>query len=134
MFTHGKNTVFKIDTAGGVLTDISQYLTSVDYPDNVESHETTTFGKTRKTRIAGLGDGSVAIQGNWDPALDAILAPIKGLIGTYEYGPDGSAAGKIKYGGEVLCTSYQVQSPVGGQVTFSASFEMTDTQTRGVYP
>lgn len=131
-FVHGRNTVFKIDNSGGVLTDISAYLTSVDYPDNVESSETTTFGKSRKTRIAGLGDGSISLSGNWDAALDAILAGIKGLIGTYEYGPDGGSAGKIRYTGEVLCTSYQVQSPVGGVATFSASFEI-NTYTRGLY-
>lgn len=133
MFVHGKDTDFRVDNAAGALTDISAFLTNVDFPDAVESAETTTFGTQRKTRIAGHADGSFSVSGNWDAAVDAVLAGIKGLIGSFQYGPAGSTAANAKYTGEALCTNYQVQSPVGGVVTFSASFEI-NSLVRGVYP
>jgi hypothetical protein len=47
-FSHGKNTVFKIDDSIGTLRDISTYLEDVDFPQPVETSETTTFGNTCK--------------------------------------------------------------------------------------
>ena len=53
-FTHGKDSVFKLDNASGSLTDISTYVNNVDFPETADVSETTTLGADNKTYIAGL--------------------------------------------------------------------------------
>ena len=48
-FTHGKATVFKVDNSGGSLTDISDVLTDVSFPQTIETAETTSFGSSAKS-------------------------------------------------------------------------------------
>ena len=48
-FTHGKDSVFKLDNASGSLTDISTYVNNVDFPETADVSETTTLGADNKT-------------------------------------------------------------------------------------
>lgn len=134
-FVHGRTTDFRIDNSGGVLTDISAYCDNVDFPQVVETAETTTFGDASKDYIVGLRDATISIGGKWDAVLDAVLAPILGQAASvsFQYGPAGSTLTNIKYTGECFCTSYQVTGAVGDVVTFSAEFQVTGAVTRGTY-
>lgn len=134
-FVHGKSTDFRIDNSGGTLTDISAYCDSVDFPQSVETAETTTFGDSNKDYIVGLKDSTISFSGKWDSALDAILAPILGQAASvsFQYGPAGSTVTNIKYTGECFLTSYQVTGSVGDVVTFSAEAQVTGAVTRGTY-
>lgn len=132
-FVHGKTAVFKIDNSSGTLTDISAYCDSVDLPLTADTAETSTFGSTAKSYIAGLKDSTLSVSGIWDATADATLAAIVGLTGTFEYGPAGSTAGLIKYTGECICTSYSTSAPVGDKVTFSAEFQVTGAVTRTTF-
>ena len=73
-FVHGKNSIIKVDNAAGTLTDISSVTNSVELPRSLDTGETTTFGTSAKTFIAGLNDGTVSISGLYDPAVDATLS------------------------------------------------------------
>lgn len=134
-FVHGKSTDFRIDNSGGTLTDISAYCDSVDFPQTVETAETTTFGDSSKDYIVGLKDSTISIGGKWDSVLDGVLAPILGQAATvsFQYGPAGTTLTNVKYTGECFCTSYQVTGAVGDVVTFSAEFQVTGAVTRGTY-
>ena len=134
-FVHGKSTDFRIDNSGGTLTDISGYCDSVDFPQTVETAETTVFGGTNKTYIVGLKDTTVSFSGKWDSTLDGILAPILGQAATVtiQYGPAGTTAGNVKYTAEAILTSYQTTGAVGDVVTFSAEAQVTGVVTRGTY-
>jgi hypothetical protein len=124
-----------VDNSGGTLTDISAYCDNVDFPQVVETAETTTFGDASKDYIVGLRDATISIGGKWDAVLDAVLAPILGQAASvsFQYGPAGSTASNIRYTGECYCTSYQVTGAVGDVVTFSAEFQVTGNVTRGTY-
>ena len=134
-FRHGKSTVFKVDNAGGSLTDISNTLTDVSFPQTIETAETTSFGSSAKTYIVGLSDSSLSVSGNFDATVDAHLAGVLGQAATlsFEYGPEGSTAGQVKYTGEALMTSYEKSGAVGDVVTYSAEFQVTGAVTRGTY-
>jgi len=134
-FRHGKNAVFKVDNSGGTLTDISAYCDEVSLPRSIETGETTVFGKSAKTYIVGLTDATLSVSGKWDSTLDAHLAGILGQDATvtFEYGPEGSAASRVKYTGEAILTSFETSSPVADVVTFSAEFQCTDTITRTTF-
>ena len=73
-FTHGKDSVFKLDNASGSLTDISSYVNNVDFPESADVSETTTLGSAEtKTYIAGLKDATISLSGLWDATADAIF-------------------------------------------------------------
>lgn len=134
-FRHGKSTSFKVDNSGGSLTDISTTLTDVSFPQSVETAETTSFGSSAKSYIVGLSDSSLSVSGNFDATVDAHLAAITGQAATvsFEYGPEGTTAGQVKYTGEAILTSYEKSGAVGDVVTYSAEFQVTGAVTRGVF-
>ena len=134
-FRHGKSTVFKVDNSGGTLTDISNTLTDVTFPQTVETAETTSFGSSAKSYIVGLTDSTVSISGTYDATVDAHLAAILGQAAsvTFEYGPEGSTSTYVKYSGEAYLTSYEKSGSVGDAVKFSAEFQVTGAVTRGTW-
>jgi hypothetical protein len=134
-FRHGKSTVFKVDNSGGTLTDISNTLTDVGFPQTVDTAETSTFGSSAKSYVVGLTDSSLSISGNFDATVDAHLAGILGQSASvsFEYGPEGSTAGYVKYTGEALMTSYEKSGAIGDVVSYSAEFQVTGAITRGTY-
>ena len=134
-FRHGKSTVFKVDNNAGSLTDISNTLTDVSFPQSVDTAETSAFGASAKSYIVGLTDSTLSISGNFDATVDAHLAAIVGKADSvsFEYGPEGSTAGFVKYTGEALLTSYEKSGAIGDVVTYSAEFQVTGAITRGTY-
>ena len=134
-FRHGKSTVFKVDNSGGTLTDISNTLTDVTFPQTIETAETTSFGSSAKTYIVGLTDSTISVSGTWDATVDAHLAGILGQAASvsFEYGPEGSTSTYIKYSGEAYLTSYEKSGSVGDAVKFSAEFQVTGAVTRGTW-
>jgi len=134
-FTHGKDSVFKLDDSGGTLTDISSYVNSVDFPETADIAETTVLGDGNKTYIVGLKDATLSISGLWDSTLDGILGAVVGQSATlsFEYSPEGTTGGNVKYTGECILTSYAQSSPVGDVVGYSADFQVTGAVTRGTH-
>ena len=134
-FVHGNDTDFRIDTSSGSLTDISAYVTSVDFPETADVAETTTMGSSNKTYIVGLKDATLSIAGNWDATVDAILGVVVGQSATlsFQYSPEGTASGKVKYTGECICTNYSVASPVGDVVSYTADFQVSAAVTRATH-
>ena len=134
-FRHGKSTAFKVDNSSGTLTDISNTLTDVTFPQTIETAETTAFGASAKTYIVGLTDSTISVSGTWDATVDAHLAGILGQAASvsFEYGPEGSTSTYIKYSGECYLTSYEKSGSVGDAVKYSAEFQVTGAVTRGTW-
>jgi len=134
-FVHGKDSVFKVDNSGGTLTDISSYVNSVDFPETADVAETTTLGDGSKTYIVGLKDSTLSVAGLWDSTLDGILGAVIGQSATlsFEYSPEGTGSGAIKYTGECILTSYAQNSPVGDVVSYSADFQVSGDVTRATH-
>ena len=134
-FRHGKSTTFKVDNSGGTLTDISNTLTDVTFPQTVETAETTAFGDSSKTYIVGLKDSTISISGTFDATVDAHLAGVLGQAASlsFEYGPEGSTSTYVKYSGEAYLTSYEKSGSVGDAVKYTAEFLVTGAVTRGTW-
>lgn len=132
-FVHGKDSVFKLDNSGGSLTDISSYVNNVDFPETSDVSETTTLGADNKTYIAGLKDSTISLSGLWDSTADAIFGAVVGQSATlsFEYSPEGTTGGNVKYTGEAILTSYAISSPVGDVVGYSADMQVSGAITRG---
>jgi hypothetical protein len=134
-FVHGKDSVFKLDNSGGSLTDISSYVNNVDFPETSDVSETTTLGADNKTYIAGLKDSTISLSGLWDSTADAIFGAVVGQSATlsFEYSPEGTTGGNVKYTGEAILTSYAISSPVGDVVGYSADMQVSGAINRGTH-
>ena len=135
-FVHGKNSVFKLDNASGSLTDISAFVNNVDFPETADVAETTNFGSSgAKSYIAGEDDGTFSLTGFFDATADAIFGAVIGQSATlsFEYSPEGTASGKIKYTGECILTNYALSSPVGDAVAYSCDLQVSGAVTRGTH-
>jgi hypothetical protein len=134
-FRHGKNASFKVDNSGGSLTDISNTLNSVSFPREIETLETTSFGSSTRSYVVGFSDATISVEGSFDATVDAHLAGILGQDASvsFEYGPEGTTTGLVKYTGEAFMTSYETSAGIGDIVSFSAEFQVTGAITRGTF-
>lgn len=140
MSTHGKDTAIKVSNAAGASQDISTYCTNIDWSPEQDVHDDTTYGNTGHTYKGGLTNGTFTISGFWDKT--ATTGPdqiFPGRLGdptprAFEYGPEGSASGKIKKSGLYVLQSYSVSSPVADLVTFQAVCQISGAVTQGTYP
>ncbi len=133
-FVHGKTAHFEIADSGDVSRDISAYCNSVDFPRGADAAETSTFGNTNKTYLAGLKDGTITIEGVWDPTVDGYLDGIVGVDSqAFIYGPAGSTVGYVKYTGNCICTAYNPPADLSRANTFSASFQITGSVGRSTF-
>jgi len=126
-FVHGKNAQFTLGA-----TNRSNTLNEITLPREIETAETTTFGRQDKTYITGLSDATVSLSGMYtasiDGAINAIITNLKsGSIASasFTYGPSGSAGGAPRFTGNALITSYEISSPVGDVVTYSLELQVT---------
>ena len=134
-FVHGKDSVFKLDNASGSLTDISAFVNNVDFPETADVAETSVLGASNKTYLAGLKDANISLAGFFDATADAIFGAVIGQSATlsFEYSPEGTASGKIKYTGECILTNYALSSPVGDVVAYSGDLQVSGAVTRGTH-
>ena len=138
---HSKLSVVKIDTSGGVLTDVSTYCNKCETPRELDLQKTTTFGATDHTYITGFADATVTVGGPWSREIDNHMSPIfaafkAGTLAsvTFEYGPEGSDSGDVKYTGEMVMTSYTgAQADVENVEEWEAEFQVTGGITVTTY-
>lgn len=133
-FVHGKSTHFEIDDTGGSSRDISDTLTSVDFPETLDVAETTAFGSSAKSYIVGLSDATISVSGIWDATVDGYFkGGAEPATRTFIYGPAGDTGGNVKYTGEAILTSYSTSNPIGDVVTFTADFQCSGSITRTTF-
>lgn len=139
MAIHSKLTVVKLDTAGGVLTDISSYCSEVEMPRELDIHNVTTFGATSKQFLPGFADGTMTLSGPWTRAQDQMFTAIfdafrAGTLASvsFEYHPEGTDTGDVKHTCELIMTNYNPASSVEEPVMWESEFQVTGAITSGV--
>lgn len=73
-----KNMGFKLDGATGTITDISSYVNSQSIQSAITDLMTTGMGATSNSRLNGLGNVSVPINGFVNSTTRGIFAPLMG--------------------------------------------------------
>lgn len=133
-FVHGKSTNFQLDDTSGTIRDISDTVTSVDFPETLDTAETTAFGSSAKSYIVGLTDATISVSGIWDATVDGYInGGAEPASRSFVFGPAGSTVSNVKYTGEAIVTSFSISNPVGDVVTFSLDLQVTGAITRGTY-
>lgn len=131
-FSHGRLAYFKLAT-----TDLSAVMDSIDFDHGGDVHDTTTYGKTYKTKTGGLKEASFSIGGLYDSTAvtgpETVIPPLIGTVAVFEYGPEGNTIGKVKYSGSVVVEKYTQSAPVGDMVRWKATLQTTDTVTKATF-
>jgi hypothetical protein len=66
----------------GTNSDLSDHLSSISLSTSYDIVETTSFGQTAKTKVAGLADNSVTFEFHQDFATSSVEQVIYPLLGT----------------------------------------------------
>lgn len=121
-------------TISGV--DLSTSIAAVTLDVTAEEQDTTAFGNTYRTRIAGLKDGSLSLDFHQDfgaASVDATLFPLLGSAVAFVIKPTSAAASATNptYSGTAIVTQYQpFASSVGDLATLSVSWPLSGAVTR----
>ena len=139
-FFDSKVSKFSIDDPGSVPRDLSAYLTEIrGLPGSRLLNEVTALGDAGAKFIPGLEDVTFNLRGLFDDTVssgpDAVLGPLRTntTAVSFEYGPEGTAAGDVKYSGTCWVTLYELRSRVGNLVEWVATLQVEGTLTRGTY-
>ena len=131
---------FAIDDTAAVLRDISPYVKSVDgLPGQRGLDDATAFGDTGRKGNPGLEDVTITLNMMWSKdanvGADTVLGPLRthSAAVDFEYGPEGSTAGDIKYSGTCWVESYTTPSRVGSLVESIATLKVNGVVTRGTF-
>ena len=139
-FFDSKVAKFLLDDTGGTQRDLSAYLTDVrGLPGRRELNEVTALGDGGARFIPGLEDVAIALSGIFDDTAttgpDAVLGPLRthSAAVDFEYGPEGSGTGDVKYSGTCWVLAYDLRSRVGNAVEWTATLQVEATVTRGTF-
>jgi hypothetical protein len=122
-------------TIGGVALSSSLAAATLDI--TAEEQDTTAFGSSYRTRIAGLKDASVTFDFHQDfgaGAVDATLFPLVGTQATVVIKPTSGSvsATNPSYTFTALVTQYQpFASSVGDLATLSVTWPVSGDVVRG---
>lgn len=117
--------------------DFSDSIAAVTLEVSADEQETTAFGDTFRTRIAGLKDASISLDFHQDfgaDSVDATLWPLLGSTVEFTITPTSGTASATNpsYTGTALVTQYSpFANSVGDLATLSVSWPVSGAVTRG---
>jgi hypothetical protein len=139
-FFDSKVSKFLIDDTGGTQRDLSAYVTEIrGLPGTRALNEVTALGDDGAKFIPGVEDIPFTLNGLFDNTAasgpDAVLGPLRKHTSAvdFEYGPEGSSTGNVKYSGTCWVVSYSLRSRVGNLVEWSGALQVDGVVTRGVF-
>jgi hypothetical protein len=129
-FRHGR--LAEISVAG---TALQTFCTSLDLSIDADTADTTTFGSTWKSALAGTAGAKLELAGDFDPTASTgpaavLMTALTGLAPVaVVHKPGGTASGQRTNSFNAIVTNYAESSPVGGIITFKASLLVTGAVT-----
>ena len=131
---------FLLDDTGAVQRDLSPYLTDIDgLPGARTLRETTSMSDTGRTFLPDAEDARVELRGLFDDTAttgpDAVLGPLRthGSAVDFEYAPEGTAVGSVKYSGICWVEDYELRARVGSLVEWAGLLQVEGVVSRGTY-
>jgi len=133
-FTHGSKAELSIGlvAAPETLVDVSERSNTTGLPLERDKADVSTFKSVFKKYVAGLLDGSMPMEGPFDPWLDGALYDLamSAVPAKFQYRPIGTGTGKPQYVGHFLVTKYEIKSEVGSAATYSGELQIVDDVVR----
>ena len=139
-FFDSKVSKFLLDDTGSTQRDLSAFITEVrGLPGARLLNEITALGDSGARFVPGLEDVAISLAGIFDDTAtlgpDAVLGPLRTHTSAvdFEYGPEGSTFGDVKYSGTCWVAQYDLRSRVGSLVEWSAALQVEGVVTRGTF-
>jgi hypothetical protein len=117
-------------------TDLSDHISSISLNSTYDIVETTAFGQTAKTRVAGLADNSVTFEFHQDYATSSVeqtIYPLLGTAVTVTVKPVNTATSAVnpQYSFSALISEWTpLNGAVGELATVSSSFPISGAITK----
>lgn len=125
----GKNSYISIDG-----NDISQYVESLSFSQNVETAQVQGFGDSNVELITALKSASLSLDLSWNATQDGYSdGNMDDAVVEIIWGPEGSSTGKVKYTVNMFQTDYEISSDVTGKVSASMSLASSGAVTRSTF-
>lgn len=124
----------------GTNNDLSDHIASITLNTTHDIVETTSFGNTAKTRIAGLADNSVTLEFHQDFAsgsVESIIYPLLGTAVTIKVKPVATtvAATNPQYAFSALVSEWTpLNGAVGELATASVTWPISGAITKTTSP
>lgn len=124
----------------GTSNDLSDHISSVSISTSYDIVETTSFGNTAKTRIAGLADNSVTLEFHQDFAsgsVESIIYPLLGTAITIKVKPEATTVSSTnpQYAFSALISEWTpLNGAVGELSTASVTWPISGAITKTTSP
>lgn len=133
---HGSTAILKLND--GSLRDMSAYVTETGWNRLRDMHDITTIGvasgtQGMKSYIPGLGDGTIPLEGNYDPTVDGYLNTLyteNTTARAWEYYPADDATGDVKYSGTGWLSKYDIKTGTSDAGRISAEWQNSGAVSR----
>lgn len=125
-----KDVAFKIDNAGGTLTDISSFVNQVNLQRALNLLEDTSLADANKSVLAGLAGTTVSINGFINTTTEGIFGPLVNAATSVTKTAEFRAYTGRYYNGEVLLSNVQISGSVDNLQTFSADAQFDGAVNR----
>lgn len=116
-------------TLGG--NDLSPYVTSVSMNIERDIKDIKPIGGNAGTKLVGTYSGTISLEGGYDPALDAIMAPLMlaatPATSTFAHRPSGSGGSTRSFSGSAYVASYRVDTPGDDTATWRSELAVAGT-------
>lgn len=139
-FFDSSESYFAIDDTGATLRDVSPYIVAIDgLPGPRDLGDATTINDTGHKWHPSLENVTITLELLWSPdsnvGSDTVFGPLRTHTAAvdFEYGPQGSTGGDIKYSGTCWLRNYTVQTRVGSLVLCRVELAVEGTVTRGTF-
>ena len=136
-FIDGRDSRFRIADTGGVVRDLSAYITEVrGLPGGRALNDVTALGDSGARFKPGTEQAAFILRGLFDDTpdvgADAVLGALRyhNSATRFEYAPSGFAAGKVSYTGECWVKSYELLSHAGEPVSWQATLQVEGVVSR----
>ena len=130
-FTDGQRSRFRIADTGGVMRDLSAYITEVSgLPGGRTLNEVTALGDLGTRFKPGADVVQFTLRGLYDDTPDAGADAVLGALRchtvatAFEYAPAGLAVDSVRYAGDCWVRSYELLSRSGEIVSWRATLQV----------
>jgi hypothetical protein len=130
-FSHGNIANFTLGAA-----NLSNYVTSASFDGSREIRDVRPIGGQPVSRVVGPYMATINLEGAYDPALDAILAPIflasTPATSTFDFEPSGTGGSNRSFTGSAYLATYRVDASGSDVATWRATLAVVGTVTNAV--
>jgi len=129
-FSHGSKAVLTVNSV-----PITAYTESAELNFDVDTDDIRVMGARVAEVVAGLVAGALNAGAAYDPAVAAAIYPaaLAGAPVAFEFGPQGSDAGKDKWTGNLIISGFRISTSTRAKATCNWTAVTTGEINLGSY-